>query len=399
MSKKDITAWFNEIGLSQYSELFQENEIGIDNLPEIATHDDLKEIGITSFIHRKKILVEIAELSSSATLEQDEQDISSSDELIESPSEYENVDESNESQEDSEFSFDEEENRQSIEDFKELLEKYKSDHGIMSRPVASVHAAIGLPYYLDEQYDVSTEHYLKAVKIYEELDEEYDAEIAECHRNSGQNYDELKQYEKALFHWKISYELFIKSQGEDSYDAEEVKEFIDGILEEMGNSIETENTEQESQPALDNIDAVKLKEEIEIHKAKGDENYDNSNYEDALTNYQAALEKQIKLFGEEHEDVANCYMDIGDSYFQIDKDLLSVENYRNSFNIRKSLFGLDSEETDQSRFELGKAYYFADMEDEAKECFSNSLDFRKEFYGKKSKEYKKAKKWVQKIKG
>ena len=50
----NINRWLKEKGLEQYAELFHENEITIEDLSEIATHDDLKEIGIKSFIHRKE---------------------------------------------------------------------------------------------------------------------------------------------------------------------------------------------------------------------------------------------------------------------------------------------------------------------------------------------------------
>ena len=47
--------WLASIGMEKYLELFEENEITLDYLPEI-TDQDLKDIGIKSLPHRKKIL-------------------------------------------------------------------------------------------------------------------------------------------------------------------------------------------------------------------------------------------------------------------------------------------------------------------------------------------------------
>ena len=58
----DIDGWLRGIGLAQYSEMFRANDIDGELLGRL-TNDDLKDIGIASFGHRKKLLEAIAELA------------------------------------------------------------------------------------------------------------------------------------------------------------------------------------------------------------------------------------------------------------------------------------------------------------------------------------------------
>jgi hypothetical protein len=59
----DIDGWLRGIGLAQYAEMFRANDIDIELLGRL-TNDDLKDIGVASFGHRKKLLEAIAELGS-----------------------------------------------------------------------------------------------------------------------------------------------------------------------------------------------------------------------------------------------------------------------------------------------------------------------------------------------
>jgi class 3 adenylate cyclase/predicted ATPase len=58
----DIDGWLRRIGLPQYAEMFRANDIDIELLGRL-TNDDLKDIGVVSFGHRKKLLEAIAELA------------------------------------------------------------------------------------------------------------------------------------------------------------------------------------------------------------------------------------------------------------------------------------------------------------------------------------------------
>jgi class 3 adenylate cyclase/pimeloyl-ACP methyl ester carboxylesterase len=58
----DITAWLHHLGLDQYEQAFRDNDIDAELLANL-TADDLRELGVTSLGHRKKLLLAIAALS------------------------------------------------------------------------------------------------------------------------------------------------------------------------------------------------------------------------------------------------------------------------------------------------------------------------------------------------
>jgi class 3 adenylate cyclase/tetratricopeptide (TPR) repeat protein len=58
----DIDGWLRGIGLAQYAQMFRDNDIDIELLGRLS-NDDLKEIGVKSFGHRKKLLEAIAGLA------------------------------------------------------------------------------------------------------------------------------------------------------------------------------------------------------------------------------------------------------------------------------------------------------------------------------------------------
>jgi class 3 adenylate cyclase len=57
----DIDGWLRGIDLAQYAEMFRANNIDGELLGRL-TNDDLKDIGVASFGHRKKLLEAIAAL-------------------------------------------------------------------------------------------------------------------------------------------------------------------------------------------------------------------------------------------------------------------------------------------------------------------------------------------------
>ena len=58
-----IDGWLRGIGLDQYAETFRANDIDGELLCRL-TNDDLKDIGVVSLGHRKKLLEAIADLGS-----------------------------------------------------------------------------------------------------------------------------------------------------------------------------------------------------------------------------------------------------------------------------------------------------------------------------------------------
>jgi class 3 adenylate cyclase/predicted ATPase len=70
----DIAGWLRELGLERYEEAFRENEIDGEILPKL-TADDLKDIGVTTVGHRRKLLEAIAALTEPAAAARTESSI------------------------------------------------------------------------------------------------------------------------------------------------------------------------------------------------------------------------------------------------------------------------------------------------------------------------------------
>jgi class 3 adenylate cyclase len=62
----DIVVWLRSLGLEKYEAAFRENEIDETVLPSL-THETLKELGVASLGHRRKLLDAIAALRSDAS--------------------------------------------------------------------------------------------------------------------------------------------------------------------------------------------------------------------------------------------------------------------------------------------------------------------------------------------
>ena len=61
----DVGAWLRGLGLGQYEPVFRDNDIDADLLPAL-TADDLRELGVDSLGHRKRLLAAIATLAPQA---------------------------------------------------------------------------------------------------------------------------------------------------------------------------------------------------------------------------------------------------------------------------------------------------------------------------------------------
>src|ERR1700759_376483 len=61
----DVVVWLWSLGLGKYEAIFRENDIDETVLPSL-THENLKELGLTSFGHRVKLLHAVAALRNDA---------------------------------------------------------------------------------------------------------------------------------------------------------------------------------------------------------------------------------------------------------------------------------------------------------------------------------------------
>ena len=56
---QQVADWLQNLGLSQYTQRFAENDISFAILPHL-TDQDLKELGVTSLGHRRQLLLAAA---------------------------------------------------------------------------------------------------------------------------------------------------------------------------------------------------------------------------------------------------------------------------------------------------------------------------------------------------
>ena len=61
----DVVVWLRSLGLGQYEAVFRQNDIDETVLPNL-TAEDLKELGVASLGHRRKLLDAIAALRGDA---------------------------------------------------------------------------------------------------------------------------------------------------------------------------------------------------------------------------------------------------------------------------------------------------------------------------------------------
>ena len=57
----DVREWLKSLGLGQYEAAFRENDVDAEVLPTL-TADELKDIGVSSIRHRRRLLEAIANL-------------------------------------------------------------------------------------------------------------------------------------------------------------------------------------------------------------------------------------------------------------------------------------------------------------------------------------------------
>ena len=62
----DTVVWLRSLGLGKYEAIFRENDIDATVLPNL-TAEDLKELGVASLGHRRKLLDAIAVLRADAS--------------------------------------------------------------------------------------------------------------------------------------------------------------------------------------------------------------------------------------------------------------------------------------------------------------------------------------------
>jgi len=291
--------------------------------------------------------------------------------------------------------FKKKEYRLAIENRLQALDIYKKACGDSYFRVAFCHDMLGLFYHLEETYELSIEHYQEAIKVYENLEENtYQSHIAECNSNLGMVYNDMDNYKEALSHFTIAWELSIKIFGEDSETVQDVKGWMEQTREMMGSSKEkgfigqkTQQTSGEGEILADKeVDIESPEEKIKEYIGYGDENYEEEAYNDALGNFEKALELQLTLYGELHEDVAGTYVKVADCYYWLDQKDQAIPNYAAALDIRMKLFGEENEEVAELFWNIGQCYFLIDQYMDGVQSHEMELEIRIKLNGPESLE-------------
>lgn len=100
------------------------------------------------------------------------------------------------------------------------------------------------------------------------------------------------------------------------------------------------------------LSTIELKDVVNIASQKAKKLYvEEKNYESAIEYYYLAREAQCKIYGEDHEEVAVCYHNLGCSFRNLEKYDLAIESLLKAKNIYLKLFGISHQKV-QKEIEL-----------------------------------------------
>ncbi len=139
----------------------------------------------------------------------------------------------------------------------------------------------------------------------------------------------------------------------------------------------------------------KIKELGEDHEEVGDCYYElgtnyymNSQYENAIENHKKALAIRIKCFGEDDVDVVISYYQLGQDYYMDCKYELAITNHIKALELQNLL----NEDDDHNEgvaaisFDLAKDYYYNSQYDNAIIYLENALEIRRYVFGDEHKD-------------
>ena len=116
--------------------------------------------------------------------------------------------------------------------------------------------------------------------------------------------------------------------------------------------------------------------------------YMNSQYENAIENHKKALAIRIKCFGEDDVDVVISYYQLGQDYYMDCKYELAITNHIKALELQNLL----NEDDDHNEgvaaisFDLAKDYYYNSQYDNAIIYLENALDIRRYIFGDEHKD-------------
>ena len=82
-------------------------------------------------------------------------------------------------------------------------------------------------------------------------------------------------------------------------------------------------------------------------------------YEEAIIKNKRDLNSKIKELGEEHEEVSDCYYELGTNYYMNNQYNRAIASHKKSLDIRIKCYGEDDVDVVMSYYQLGLDYYMS----------------------------------------
>lgn len=329
--------------------------------------------------------------------------------------------------------------KKAIENFNNAYRIYIENFGEQAELPALCLEMIGCSHYVSESYSTSNEFYQKALGIYTVLDGGKKEKMAECHRFLGLNNQALGKPDQALQHWQNAYQFFVEVGGEESYDAGEIKDFIESLSSPASqNEPITENNSRNVSNELNTQDTSLLIEEINhlieqgkkqsdayhyqealpyfeqayeksLMLSEADEtlelkyhakfnlasiNQDLKNYEKALELFYGVLNYAINIYGNESFDTARAYSNIGDIYSSQRLYDKAITNHTKALETYTAVYGKEESLVAWAYYDLGMDHLWSKKYNEAISYFSSAMEIRTILYGEKHADVANCNYWI-----
>ncbi len=297
----NINNWLKEIGLQEYSKLFENKNVTWSELTKVTTTNELKELGIASSIIRDKLLFEITNLSSrkvmgkapSPPTEKPKRSKSTKLGSVEEikriyPSQKKVLNEYEEA---------------IIKDKKELKTKIK-ELGEEHPDVGDLYYEIGTNYYMNNEYKKAISNHKKSLAIRIKNYGEDDVDVVISYYQLGQDYYMDSEYELAITHHSKALKLQQELNEDDDHN--------EGV-------------------AAISFDLAK-------------DYYYDCQYDKAIIHYENSLDIRKYIHGDIHTSVAEVYHNLGLVYQQKSQYKKALPNFKTALDIYTEVEGEYSED-------------------------------------------------------
>ncbi len=251
--------------------------------------------------------------------------------------------------------------------------------------VAKSYNAIGSVYQSLDLYQKSLKYYHKAVKILNKFCSEDHPDVAKCYNNIGVAHDSLGNFQEAIgYHEKalnIRIRIFGEGHPEVAQSYNNLGTAYDSIID--NNSQQFKSNKDKSLIYHNNALKIRLKIYGENHPDVA-YSYNNigvvysslGSFKETLENFEKALNIRLEVHGRTHPDVAKSYNNIGGVFCAQGKAQEALDAYQKAIEILISTFGEQHPRVAKCNINIGLAYQFLDRSQDALESFQKVLQLK-----------------------